>query len=183
MRRGGSARLPLGCDKRPPLSSCAEALSAEGGFENPESGQGPDELASQWRLCARRAGSFGLCWRGAPALRRGRGLATAAFSARARYLGTRRCLSHGFMIRKIALAALAATAVFHVAVFIQYGTLWVGELVGYRELLLVFAFLLPTFWAHAHIARLFGADRQARLPGSAKALLEGLTVVLVSLVF
>jgi hypothetical protein len=45
------------------------------------------------------------------------------------------------MIRKIALAALAATAVFHVAVFIQYGTLWGGELPSYLELLLVFAFL------------------------------------------
>ena len=87
------------------------------------------------------------------------------------------------MIRKIALAALAATAVFHVAVFIQYGTLWVGELVGYQELLLVFAFLLPTFWAHARIARLFGTDRLNRPPAPVKALLEGLCVVLVSLVF
>jgi sensor histidine kinase YesM len=86
------------------------------------------------------------------------------------------------MIRKIALAALAATAVFHVAVFIQYGTLWVGALVGYQELLLVFAFLLTTFWAHAPIARLFGADRLTTLPASAKALLEGLVVVLVSLI-
>lgn len=87
------------------------------------------------------------------------------------------------MIRKIALAALAATAVFHVAVFIQYGTLWGGALVGYKELLLVFAFLLATFWAHAPIARLFGADRLTKMPASAKALLEGLGVVLVSLVF
>jgi sensor histidine kinase YesM len=87
------------------------------------------------------------------------------------------------MIRKIALAALAATAVFHVAVFIQYGTVWVGTLVGYKELLLVFAFLLTTFWAHAHIARLFGPDRLTALPASAKALLEGLGVVLLSLVF
>ena len=87
------------------------------------------------------------------------------------------------MIRKIALAALAATAVFHVAVFIQYGTLWVGALASYHELLLVFAFLLPTFWVHAHIARLFGADRLTTLPASAKALLEGQCVVLVSVVF
>jgi sensor histidine kinase YesM len=89
----------------------------------------------------------------------------------------------GPMIRKIALAALAATAVFHVAVFIEFGTLWVGALASYTELLLVFAFLLPTFWAHAHIARLFGADRLTTLPASAKALLEGLCVVLVSLAF
>jgi len=87
------------------------------------------------------------------------------------------------MIRKFALAALAALAVFHVAVFIQYGTWWVGALVGYQQLLLVFAFLLPTFWVHAPIARLFGADRLTTLPISAKALLEGLCVVLVSLVF
>ncbi len=87
------------------------------------------------------------------------------------------------MIRKVALAALAATAVFHVAVFIRYGTLWVGELASYQELLLMFAFLLPTFLAHAHIARLFGADRLTRPPAPVKALLEGLTVVLVSLVF
>jgi hypothetical protein len=32
------------------------------------------------------------------------------------------------MIRKLALAALAATAVFQVAVFIQYGTLGGGAL-------------------------------------------------------
>lgn len=87
------------------------------------------------------------------------------------------------MIRKIALAALAAVGVFHVGVFIQSGTLWVGTLAGYKELVRVFAFLLPTFWAHAHIARLFGANRLTRLPTSAKALLEGLCVVLVSLVF
>jgi sensor histidine kinase YesM len=87
------------------------------------------------------------------------------------------------MIRKMALAALAATAVFHVAVFIQYGTLWVGTLAGYQELLLVFAFLLPTFWAHAYIARLFGADRLTTLSPTAKALLEGQCVVLVSVAF
>jgi sensor histidine kinase YesM len=87
------------------------------------------------------------------------------------------------MIRKFALAALAAVAVFYVTVFIQSGTLWVGTLAGYKELLLVFAFLLPTFWAHAHIARLFGADRLTQLPATVKALLEGLCVVLVSLVF
>ncbi|NVO33088.1 sensor histidine kinase [Hymenobacter lapidiphilus] len=87
------------------------------------------------------------------------------------------------MIRKIALAALAAVGVFHVAVFIQSGTVWVGTLAGYQELLRVFAFLLSTFWAHAHVARLFGADRLTRLPASAKALLEGLCVVVVSLVF
>lgn len=87
------------------------------------------------------------------------------------------------MIRKIALAALAAVAVFHVAVFIQHGSLWVGTLAGYKELLLVFAFLLPTFWAHAYIARLFGANRLTTLPASVKALLEGQCVVLVSLAF
>lgn len=83
----------------------------------------------------------------------------------------------------MALAALAAVAVFHVAVFIEFGTLGVGALAGYRELLLVFAFLLPTFWAHAPIARLFGADRLTRPPAPVKALVEGLCVVLVSLVF
>lgn len=87
------------------------------------------------------------------------------------------------MIRKIALAALAATAVFHMAVFIQYGTLWGDALVSYRELLLVFVFLLATFWIHAPIARLFGAERLNRPPAPIKALLEGLGVVLVSLVF
>lgn len=87
------------------------------------------------------------------------------------------------MIRKIALAALAAVAVFHVAVFIQYGTLWVGSLAGYRELLLVVAFLLLTFWAHAHIARRFGASRLPSFPATVKALLEGQCVVLVSLAF
>jgi sensor histidine kinase YesM len=87
------------------------------------------------------------------------------------------------MIRKIALAALAATAVFHMAVFIQYGTLWGGTLPSYKELLLVFAFLLPTFWIHVPIARLFGADRLTKPPAPVKALLEGLCVVLVSLVF
>ncbi|MCR5886347.1 histidine kinase [Hymenobacter sp. J193] len=87
------------------------------------------------------------------------------------------------MIRKMALAALAAVAVFHLAVFIEFGTLWVGALAGYKELLLVFAFLLPTFWAHARIARLFGADRLTKPPAPVKALLEGLCVVLVSVVF
>lgn len=87
------------------------------------------------------------------------------------------------MIRKIALAALAATAVFHVGVFIQYGTLWVGALASYQELLLLFAFLLPTFLVHAHIARVFGANRLPTLPASVKALLEGQCVVLVSVVF
>ena len=87
------------------------------------------------------------------------------------------------MIRKIALAALAAAVVFHVAVFIQDGTLWVGSLAGYLGLLLVFAFLLPTFLIHAPLARLFGADRLTRPPAPVKALLEGLCVVLVSLVF
>jgi sensor histidine kinase YesM len=87
------------------------------------------------------------------------------------------------MIRKIALAVLAATSVFHVAVFIQYGNLWVGALASYWELLLVFAFLLPTFWAHAHIARLFGANRLPTLPAWVKALLEGQSVVLVSVAF
>ncbi|MFD1875567.1 sensor histidine kinase [Hymenobacter bucti] len=87
------------------------------------------------------------------------------------------------MIRKIALAALAATAVFQVTVFIQYGTLWGGALASYQELLLVFVFLLATFWVHAPIARLFGADRLTGPPAPVKALVEGLCVVLVSLVF
>ena len=87
------------------------------------------------------------------------------------------------MIRKVALAALAAVAVFHVTVFIELGTLWVGTLAGYQELLLVFAFLLPSFWVHAHIARLFGADRLTTLSVTIKALAEGGCVVLVSLVF
>ncbi|GGF28899.1 sensor histidine kinase [Hymenobacter cavernae] len=87
------------------------------------------------------------------------------------------------MTRKIALAALAAVVVFHVIVFIEFGTLWVGALAGYQELLLVFAFLLPTFLVHAPLARLFGADRLTRPPATVKALLEGLCVVLVSLVF
>jgi sensor histidine kinase YesM len=59
----------------------------------------------------------------------------------------------------------------------------VGALAGYLQLLLVVAFLLPTFLVHAPIARLFGADRLTTLPAPAKALLEGLCVVLVSLVF
>jgi sensor histidine kinase YesM len=87
------------------------------------------------------------------------------------------------MIRKIALAALAATAVFHVAVFIQYGTLWGGALASYKELLLLFVFLLATFWVHAPLAHLFGANRLTKPPAPVKALLEGLCVVLVSLVF
>ncbi|MBC6611448.1 histidine kinase [Hymenobacter sp. BT507] len=87
------------------------------------------------------------------------------------------------MIRKSVLAALAAVVVFHVLIFIQYGVVWVGALAGYRELLLLFAFLLPTFLVHAPIARLFGADRLTRPPAPVKALLEGLCVVLVSLVF
>ncbi|MBJ6108868.1 histidine kinase [Hymenobacter sp. BT523] len=87
------------------------------------------------------------------------------------------------MIRKIALAALAATAVFHMAVFIQFGTLWVGALASYQELLLVFAFLLATFLAHARIAPAFGANRLTQLPAWAKALLEGQSVVLVSVAF
>ncbi|GAB3744366.1 histidine kinase [Hymenobacter agri] len=87
------------------------------------------------------------------------------------------------MIRKIALAALAATAVFHMAVFIQFGTLWVGALASYRELLLLFLFLLATFLVHARIAHLFGANRLTQLPAWAKALLEGQCVVLVSVAF
>ncbi len=87
------------------------------------------------------------------------------------------------MIRKMALAVLAATAVFHMAVFIQYGTLWVGALASYKLLLLLFAFLLATFWVHIPIARLFGANRLTTLPASAKALLEGQSVVLVSVAF
>ncbi|RZK96572.1 MAG: histidine kinase, partial [Hymenobacter sp.] len=87
------------------------------------------------------------------------------------------------MIRKMALAALAATAVFHVTVFIQYGTLWVGALASYKELPLVFAFLLATFWVHVPIAHRFGADRLTKPPAPVKALVEGLCVVLVSLIF
>ncbi len=87
------------------------------------------------------------------------------------------------MIRKIALAALAATAVFHLAVFIQYGSLWGGPLASYWELGLLFVFLLATFLIHAPIARLFGTDRLTRPPAPVQALLEGLCVVLVSLVF
>ncbi|MFD2721063.1 sensor histidine kinase [Hymenobacter monticola] len=87
------------------------------------------------------------------------------------------------MIRKIALAVLAATAVFHMAVFIQYGTMWVGAQASYRQLLLLFVFLLATFLIHAPIARLFGPARLTRLPASAKALVEGQCVVLVSVAF
>jgi sensor histidine kinase YesM len=87
------------------------------------------------------------------------------------------------MIRKIALAVLAATAVFHMAVFIQYGTLWVGAQASYKQLLLLFVFLLATFWVHAPIARLFGPNHLTQLPASAKALVEGQCVVLVSVAF
>jgi hypothetical protein len=123
-----SARRLPGCDKPPALTAQPKALSAEGGFRGLESGYEPRELAGCRRLFGGRTGKL---------------------------VAVRRGASTRPMIRKIALAALAGTVVFQVAVFIQYGTLWGGALASYRELLLVFAFLLATFWVHAPIARLF----------------------------
>lgn len=87
------------------------------------------------------------------------------------------------MIRKIAIAALAAIVLFYTVVFIQMGTVWFFQLEAMKELLMFFVFLVFTFWTHEKVASFFNSNKMASLPSQAKALFEATTVILISLVY
>lgn len=87
------------------------------------------------------------------------------------------------MLRRIAIAALTAVLLFYTVFFIQMGTVWFFELEAMKELVMMFFFLVFTFWAHEKIASFFNSSQMIKFLPQAKTLLEGVTVIILSMVF
>ncbi|WP_347158811.1 sensor histidine kinase [Pontibacter chitinilyticus] len=85
------------------------------------------------------------------------------------------------MFRRIALAAVTAVFFYYIFVFINLGTIWVMNSSILRELMLMFLFLLLTFWLHEKISRYFSTNPFPKLPPYGKTFLEAAIVIVVSL--
>ncbi len=70
---------------------------------------------------------------------------------------------------------------YYTFVFINLGTIWLMNTGIVKELLLVFLFLLTTFWLHEKISRFFSANPFPKLPAFANPLAEAATVIVLSL--
>lgn len=87
------------------------------------------------------------------------------------------------MLRRIAIAAFTAAVLFYTVFFIQRGTIWFFELEAMKELVMMFFFLVFTFWMHEKVASFFNSNRMAKLPSQGKILLEGVTVIILNVIF
>lgn len=87
------------------------------------------------------------------------------------------------MLRRVYIAALTAVALFYTLIFIQLGTVWYFELEAMKELVMFFVFLVVTFWTHEKVASFFNSDAVAGLSQKTSALLEGITVILLSMIY
>jgi len=87
------------------------------------------------------------------------------------------------MLRRIAIAAITAVAMFYSAVFLKVGTIWFFEIRAMQELVFMFFFMLATFWTHEKVAQLFNSNRLISLPAILKGLLEGVAIILISIIY
>ena len=87
------------------------------------------------------------------------------------------------MLRRFANAGIAAIVLFYIVVFIQFGTIWFFQLEGMKELVFLFVFLLVTLWTHEKVAAYFSRNREKFERGRITALLEALTVIIISIVY
>ncbi|MBB6611646.1 histidine kinase [Pontibacter sp. Tf4] len=85
--------------------------------------------------------------------------------------------------RQAIIAAITALLFYYTFVFINLGTIFFFEESVLRELLLVFLFLMFTFWAHGKLSAFFSKNPFPSLPPRMTAALEGASVILISLVF
>lgn len=85
------------------------------------------------------------------------------------------------MLRKIAIAAFTAVVLFYLIVFVQLGTIWVFQLANI-ELLMMFVFLLATFWLHEKLAQYFTQESESFYVKN-KRIFEPLIVIGTSLLF
>lgn len=87
------------------------------------------------------------------------------------------------MLRRIAIAGLAAVALFYTIVFIQLGTIWFFEIRAMKELVFIFVFLLVTFWTHEKVANFFNRNRDRFINSKFTAFLEAVTVIVISIIY
>ncbi|WP_207429944.1 sensor histidine kinase [Sabulibacter ruber] len=85
------------------------------------------------------------------------------------------------LLTRVGTAAFTSVFFYYTFVFINLGTIFWYEASALRELLLVFLFLLSTFWVHGKIATLFNAPPFTHLPGYIKVFIEAASVIVVSL--
>ena len=87
------------------------------------------------------------------------------------------------MLRRIAIAGIAAIALFYTIVFIQMGTIWFFELKAMKELVFTFIFLFVTLWTHEKLAAYFNRNREKFTNSKVTAFLEAVTVIFISSVY
>lgn len=63
------------------------------------------------------------------------------------------------------------------------GTIWFFEFEALKELVMFFFFLVFTFWTHEKVSACFNSNRLAKVPPQAKALMEGVTVIFISITY
>ncbi|PRY04271.1 histidine kinase [Pontibacter ummariensis] len=85
-------------------------------------------------------------------------------------------------LRQITIAALTTVLLYYAVLFIHQGTIWVFNLGILIELTFVFFFLLAIFWSHSLISKTFTSAATHKLPYFWKPVLEGLTVVVSSII-
>ncbi|GAA4424320.1 hypothetical protein GCM10023188_04050 [Pontibacter saemangeumensis] len=84
-------------------------------------------------------------------------------------------------LRKTTIAALTTVLLYYAVVFIHTGTIWNFNKGILVELIFAFFFLLALLWSHSFISKVFTSEPINSLPGSWKAPLEGMTVVISSI--
>ncbi|ARS35770.1 sensor histidine kinase [Pontibacter actiniarum] len=90
-------------------------------------------------------------------------------------------LNRNLVLTRIGTAALTSLFFYYTFVFINLGTVFWYEASALRELLLVFLFLIFTFWMHDRISTRFNAPPFPKLPASIYASLEAASVIAGSL--
>ncbi|MFD2247428.1 sensor histidine kinase [Pontibacter ruber] len=83
-------------------------------------------------------------------------------------------------LRLIGIAAITTVLLYYALVYVHNGTIWLFNRGVLAELAFAFFFLLALFWSHTLISKFFTSSSLANLPRTFKAILEGVTVILTS---
>ncbi|TPE42138.1 sensor histidine kinase [Pontibacter mangrovi] len=85
-------------------------------------------------------------------------------------------------LKQVATAALTTVLLYYALVFVHQGTIWLFNTGILVELVIAFFFLLAIFVSNSFISKAYTSGYFSRLSGSWKAVLEGITVVISSVI-
>ncbi|WP_242929075.1 sensor histidine kinase [Pontibacter vulgaris] len=83
-------------------------------------------------------------------------------------------------LKQVAIAALTTVLLYYALVFVHQGTIWLFNTGILVELVVAFFFLLAIFVSNSFISKAFTSGYFSRIPGSWKAVSEGIAVVVSS---